>query len=153
MGKPLRGGKAPFLLRLAVLWPASCSASLALDDDEIAINQWLAEDIGASIGDTLALTYFLPDEGDRLIEATATLTVARIVPLEGVYADRTLTPDFPGLAEADQLSRWDAGPAIDRGDGAVQLYRDVWVRRERGQHCTVSRGCAADWASAYPVAY
>lgn len=87
---------------------------LSLSDNEIAINQWLADDLGAAVGDTLTLTYYLPDEGDRLIEASEALTVARIVPIQGVFADRTLTPDFPGLAEAEQLSRWDAGPAIDR---------------------------------------
>ncbi|MEO0474498.1 MAG: FtsX-like permease family protein, partial [Planctomycetota bacterium] len=87
---------------------------LELADDEIVLNTWLAEDISASVGNTVTLTYYLPDEGDRLVEASTKLTVTRIVPIEGVYADRTLTPDFPGLAEADQLSRWDAGPAIDR---------------------------------------
>lgn len=98
----------------AMVTAADTLGDLDLADDEIAINQWLADDLDASVGDTIALTYYLPDEGDRLIEATHTLTVARIVPIQGAFADRTLTPDFPGLAEADQLSRWDAGPAIDR---------------------------------------
>ena len=87
---------------------------LTLKDNEIAINTWLAQDIGASVGDELTLTYYLPDEGDRLVQASATLTVAAVVPIEGVFADRTLTPDFPGLSDAERLSRWDAGPAIDR---------------------------------------
>lgn len=98
----------------AMVTAADGLGGLALADDEIAINAWLAEDIGASIGDKLTLKYFLPDEGGSLVEGIAKLTVARIVPIEGAFADRTLTPDFPGLAEADQLSRWDAGPAIDR---------------------------------------
>lgn len=98
----------------AMVTAADQLGELDLADDEIAINTWLAEDIGAAVGDRVTLTYYLPDEGDRLVEASTTLTVARIVPIEGVFADRTLTPDFPGLAEADQLSRWDAGPAIDR---------------------------------------
>ncbi|MFK7789232.1 MAG: FtsX-like permease family protein [Phycisphaeraceae bacterium] len=98
----------------AMVTAADSLGGLDLADDEIAINTWLADDIGAAVGDSVTLTYFLPDEGDRLLEATATLTVKRIVPIHGVFADRTLTPDFPGLAEAAQLSRWDAGPAIDR---------------------------------------
>lgn len=98
----------------AMVTAADTLGGLDLADDEIAINNWLAEDLSAAVGDTVTLTYYLPDEGDRLVEATTTLTVARIVPIEGVFADRTLTPDFPGMAEADQLSRWDAGPAIDR---------------------------------------
>lgn len=98
----------------AMVTAADALGDLELADNEIALNTWLAEDIGASVGDTITLTYFLPDEGDRLVEAAAPLTVVRIVPIEGPFADRTLTPDFPGLAEAEQLSRWDAGPAIDR---------------------------------------
>ncbi|MEM6259815.1 MAG: FtsX-like permease family protein [Planctomycetota bacterium] len=104
------GAESPY----AMVTAANGLGNLELADDEIAINEWLAEDIGAAVGDTLTLTYFLPDEGDRLVEASTTLTVAKIVPLEGEFADRTLTPDFPGLAEADTLSRWDAGPAIER---------------------------------------
>ncbi|MEM9345781.1 MAG: FtsX-like permease family protein [Planctomycetota bacterium] len=106
----LDGNESPY----AMVTAANQLGNLDLADDEIAVNEWLAEDLGADIGDTLTLTYFLPDEGDRLVEASATLTIAQIVPLEGKFADRTLTPDFPGLAEADTLSRWDAGPAIDR---------------------------------------
>lgn len=87
---------------------------LTLGDNEIAINRWLADDIGAEVGDELTLTYYVPDEGDRLVETSTKLTVSRVVPIQGVYADRTLTPNFPGLAEAENLSRWDAGPAIDR---------------------------------------
>ena len=106
----LEGRQSPY----AMVTAASELGDHEIKDDEIAINTWLAQDIDASVGDTLTLTYYLPDEGDRLIEGTAELTVARIIPIEGAYADRTLTPDFPGLAEADQLSSWDAGPAIDR---------------------------------------
>ena len=98
----------------AMVTAADTLGDLSLADSEIAINQWLADDIGASVGDTLMLTYYVPDGGDRLVEASAKLKVAHIVPIEGAYADRTLTPDFPGLADAEHLSRWDAGPAIDR---------------------------------------
>ncbi|MEM1355821.1 MAG: FtsX-like permease family protein [Planctomycetota bacterium] len=87
---------------------------LKLSQDQIAINRWLADDLGADVNDKISLTYYLPDEGDRLVEASTTLTVVRVVEIEGGFADRTLTPDFPGLAEAETLSNWDAGPAIDR---------------------------------------
>lgn len=98
----------------AMVTAADQLGELVLQDDEIAINSWLADDVRASVGDTLSLTYYLPDEGDRLLEAKAHLRVAQIVEIQGPFADRGLTPAFPGLAEAEQLSRWDAGPAIDR---------------------------------------
>ena len=121
---------------------------LDLADEEIALNQWLADDLGARVGDTLELTYYLPDEGDRLIEASATLKVARIVPIEGAFADRTLTPKFPGLAEAQSLRRWDAGPAIDRSrirDKDEAYWDDyratpkAYINLQTGQHLWSNR--------------
>jgi len=85
-----------------------------LTPGHIIINQWLADDLQAGVGDTLRLDYYQPDEGARLVEASATFTVARIVPIEGLFADRTLTPDFPGLDTAQRLADWDGGPGIDR---------------------------------------
>ena len=98
----------------AMVTAANNIEGLNLSGNQIAINQWLAADLDAGVGDTVSMTYYLPDEGDRLIETTSSFTVAQIVPIEGPFADRTLTPDFPGLAEAETLRRWDAGPAIDR---------------------------------------
>ena len=78
---------------------------LGLKPGEIALNEWLAADLGAKPGDKLALGYYLPAAG-RLTESTTTLTVAKIIPLSDPLCDRALTPDFPGLKEATQLSKW-----------------------------------------------
>ena len=85
-----------------------------LSDNQIAINAWLAQDLGAKVGDEIVLTYFIADAGRKLQEASTTLTVSKIVPIEGRYADRGLVPNFPGLDEVDQISDWDGGPMIDR---------------------------------------
>ena len=80
-----------------------------LRDDEIVISQWLADDLKIGPGAELALTYFLPDSGARLLEATNRFRVRSIVPLELPWADRTLMPDFPGIAQAERAGDWDAG--------------------------------------------
>ena len=36
-----------------------------------------------------------------------------IVPLSGIYADRTLMPDFPGIEKAESTRDWDAGFQVD----------------------------------------
>ncbi len=92
----------------------SAMDGLEVADDEIVINDWLADDLGVGVGDVLTLTYYLPNSGDALVEASVELTVARVEPIAGMYADRTLTPDFPGLAGAERMADWDGGPAIDR---------------------------------------
>lgn len=80
-----------------------------LRDDEIVINQWLAEDLHVKPGDEIALSYFLPESGAKLEEATNKFRVHSIVPMEMPWADRTLMPDFPGIEKAESTSEWDAG--------------------------------------------
>jgi ABC-type antimicrobial peptide transport system permease subunit len=80
-----------------------------MHDDEILVNQWLAEDLQVKPGDAVALSYYLVDSGSRLVERTNSFRVRQIVPLKGIYADRTLMPEFPGLAKAETTHDWDAG--------------------------------------------
>lgn len=80
-----------------------------LRDDEIVVSQWLADDLKVKPGDAIALSYFLPESGAKLEEATNTFRVRSIVPLEMPWADRALMPDFPGLEKAESTRDWDAG--------------------------------------------
>ena len=80
-----------------------------LRDDEILVSQWLADDLQVKPGDEIALSYFLPESGAKLVEATNTFRVRSIVPMEMPWADRTLMPDFPGIEKAESTSEWDAG--------------------------------------------
>ncbi len=80
-----------------------------MHDDEILINQWLADDLQIGPGADLALAYFLADSGARLVERTNHFRVRAVVPMTLPYADRTLVPDFPGIAKAESTHNWDAG--------------------------------------------
>jgi putative ABC transport system permease protein len=78
-------------------------------DDEILLNQWLADDLQVKPGDSIALSYYVVDSGSGLLERTNFFRVRGTVPLKGIYADRTLMPEFPGLAKAESTHDWDAG--------------------------------------------
>ncbi len=78
-------------------------------DDEILLSHWLAEDLQVKPGDEIAMSYFLPESGAKLEEATNTFSVRAIVPMVLPWADRTLMPDFPGIEKAESTSEWDAG--------------------------------------------
>ncbi len=80
-----------------------------LKDDEIVVNEWLATDLKVKPGDTLGVTYYRVDAGTQLVEHTNTFRIRSIVPLRGLYADRTLMPEFPGLTKAESTRDWDAG--------------------------------------------
>jgi ABC-type antimicrobial peptide transport system permease subunit len=78
-----------------------------LRDDEIVLNQWLADDLHAKPGDALSLVYFDPESGARLTERTNTFRVHSIVPMQLPWADRTLMPQFPGIEKAETTAEWD----------------------------------------------
>ena len=99
-----------------------------LRDDEIVVNQWLADQLQLKPGGELELSYLLPDSGARLTEATNRFRVRSIVPMQMPWADRTLMPDFPGIASAERIGDWDAGfPLTHR-----KLVDDAYWKQWRG---------------------
>jgi ABC-type antimicrobial peptide transport system permease subunit len=99
-----------------------------LRDDEIVVNEWLATDLKLKPGDSLAVAYYRVDAGTQLVERTNTFRVRSIVPLRGLHADRTLMPEFPGLAKAESTRDWDAGfdlihPIRDKDEAYWKQWR------------------------------
>ena len=84
-----------------------------MKDDEIIINQWLADDLSVKEGDVIEIDYFVVSSMRKLVEQTSKFRVRVIVPIEGLAADSGLMPDFPGLAEADNCRDWEPGIPID----------------------------------------
>src|SRR5262249_27209338 len=52
-------------------------------EDEILVNQWLADDLQVGPGAEIALSYFLPDSGANLVEATNRFRVRAVLPMSG----------------------------------------------------------------------
>ncbi|WCJ60232.1 FtsX-like permease family protein [Fontisphaera persica] len=102
---------------------------LSLAPHEIIINSWLAEDLGIGPGASLAMSYFEVDAGTVLIERTNVFTVRDVVPMDSPLCDRTLMPEFPGIADAESTSDWDAGfPLVHR----IRPKDDQYWRQYRG---------------------
>jgi len=83
-------------------------------DDQIVINQWLADDLGAKVGDRLTLVYFVPGPMRRLTETSREFRIRAVIPTEAAPGDRTLMPEFPGLADVDNCRDWKPGFSLDR---------------------------------------
>jgi ABC-type antimicrobial peptide transport system permease subunit len=96
-------GTAPF----AAVLPAGMA------DDECVINAWLAEDLAAKPGDSLDMTYYAMGPRNRLETRSARFRIRAVVPIEGAAADRTLMPDFPGLADVENCRDWKPGAPVD----------------------------------------
>jgi len=84
-----------------------------LAGDEIWISRWLADDLGASVGNRLEMTYHVLGPMRRLVENTAQFKIAAILDTTDRRLDRELMPNFPGLADAGQCRDWDPGIDID----------------------------------------
>ena len=82
-----------------------------LRDDEVIINSWLADDLGAKVGDELTLKYFVIADQRKLKEESRSLRISAIKPLES--PDASWTPPFPGVSEAENCRDWDPGIPID----------------------------------------
>ncbi len=85
----------------------------SLVGNKIIVNQWLADDLQLSIGDSLTLKYYTFGAFRELEEKKGSFVVAKIEANEGRVFNKALMPDFPGLANANSCSEWDAGVAID----------------------------------------
>ncbi|MHC4573346.1 MAG: FtsX-like permease family protein [Planctomycetota bacterium] len=94
-------------------------------DDEIVINRWLAQDLGAKVGDVIALTYLVVGPMRELHEVDSRFKVRGIIAMDGPLADRGLMPDFPGLTDVDNCRDWEPGIPIDL-DKIRKCDEDYW---------------------------
>ncbi|PLX20269.1 MAG: hypothetical protein C0599_09350, partial [Salinivirgaceae bacterium] len=88
-------------------------AGTELNDDQVLINRWTADDLNANPGDTLQLTYFEIGQLRDLKEVSHKFVVKGIIPTTSADINSTLMPDFEGFSEAGSCSDWDAGVPID----------------------------------------
>ena len=84
-----------------------------LAENEVVLNDWTAEDLSASSGDSVSLTYFQTAESGLLVEESADFVVRSVVAMAGLAGDRAWMPNFPGISEAEVPSDWDAGLPLD----------------------------------------
>jgi len=91
--------------------PGAFKAELA--NNEIFINEWLANDLDVGTGDTLKVDYFKVGPMRRLEEKSSRFVVRKIISTGKSFADSTLMPRYPGLADAGSCSDWNTSIPID----------------------------------------
>ncbi len=94
-------------------------------DTDVIINSWMADDLKASVGDSLEISYFVIGPLRQLREEIEWFIISDIVDIEGVYADRLLMPDLPGMSDAGNCRDWEAGVPIDL-DKIRDKDEDYW---------------------------
>lgn len=108
--------------RIPGLFPAETK------DNPIILNQWLADDLGAKVGDLLTMQYYLVDDARRLVIAASAFTVTGIVPMDHPALDRELMPEFPGLVDSENCRDWKPGIplSLDRIRDKDEKYWDEY---------------------------
>ena len=81
--------------------------------DEIHLNKWAAEDLDASVGDIIEVTYYSVSTDEAYITETALFRLKGILPIEGITADRDIIPEFPGIHDTNDMSDWESPFPID----------------------------------------
>ncbi|MHC4132597.1 MAG: FtsX-like permease family protein [Planctomycetota bacterium] len=113
----LRSGEkaTPYSMVTAMSKSSSGNSVIPVDmeDDDIIINDWLAEDLDVKEGDLIEAYYYVVTNRRKLEERTSQFRVRSVVPIDEFTVDSELMPEFPGLAEADNCRDWEPGIPID----------------------------------------
>ncbi len=118
------------------------------DDDGIVLSTWAAEDLGAGVGARVRLSYFEVGPREELVERDVELRVDGIAAIAGLASDPALTPEFPGMTGARDISAWDPPFPVDLGrirpqdEAYWDRYRALpkaFVTRARGAALWTSR--------------
>ncbi len=87
----------------------------ALQEDEVLMNRWAAEDLDVQAGDSVVVSYWEVGQQEELIPRDIELRVRAVLEMVGLGANRDLTPEFPGVHDADDMSDWDPTFPVDLG--------------------------------------
>lgn len=79
----------------------------------LLLNEWAAKELNSKVGDTVYLVYYLWQDDGRLTTKSTEFTLAGIIPIEGLAADRNLVPEYPGITESQSIGDWNPPFPVD----------------------------------------
>lgn len=100
-----------------------------LGENDVVINEWLADDLKVKVGDEIRIAYHLVGSRGELPEEERSFFVRGIVKMSGAAIDRRLTPEVKGITDVDSLADWDKpfdmelGAVTPRDDDYWDQYR------------------------------
>ncbi len=107
-----------------------------LQDDEILINTWAAEDLKIQFDPKapieIEVEYFIPESQGKVETGKATFKLAGIVNMEGMGANSFFTPEYPGLTskEVQSLKDWD--PPFEFENSLIKKQDETYWEKYRG---------------------
>lgn len=109
----VKGHAAPYSIVTAIeKTPDNPLIPADLKDDEIVLNEWLAADLEAQVGDELEMRYFVILPMRKLEERESRFRIRKIMPMQ-LAMDQELMPNYPGLKDVENCRDWQPGIPID----------------------------------------
>jgi len=99
---------------------------VGMADDEVVINEWLAEKLGVGVGELLTIRLRRFEAGGRLVAGRAAFRIVRVLDMPDVRQERDWLPAFPGLTDADRCADWDIGMPMDPEKLNDKDNEDYW---------------------------
>lgn len=104
---------------------AGGALTTGLGDDEIVINQWLADALQAQPGARVTVKFYEVLPSNKFEERTRDFTVKFVLPMETFATEKALVPTFPGLSNVESCADWKIGMPMDEAllkDTANEAY-------------------------------
>jgi len=116
--------------------------------DAIVFNDWAAADLGAKPGAPVSMEFLVWRDDGTLATGQAGFVTRGTVRMAGLAGDRDLTPEYPGITDADNVADWDPPFPMDlskirpRDEDYWDRYRTTpkaWIPLARAQQLWNSR--------------
>jgi ABC-type antimicrobial peptide transport system permease subunit len=88
-------------------------ATESLHRGEILLNSWAADQLNASVGDEITVSYYVTGEFGALREEDAKFKLVGVVELSGAADDPGFTPQYRGVTDAPTMAAWDPPFPVD----------------------------------------
>lgn len=85
----------------------------ALQENEIILNEWIANDLSVKTGDTIEMFFYATGYLKELIEKSQKFIIRKIMPMNTVWADSSLIPGIDGLSDVEKCGDWKAGIPVN----------------------------------------
>ena len=83
------------------------------DENVVFPGPWLAADLALQPGDPLELSFLVWEDEGRFHSESASFVAGAPVAGDGLFADATLAPEFPGVSDSTRMGDWDPPFPVD----------------------------------------
>ncbi|NUM55153.1 MAG: ABC transporter permease [Candidatus Hydrogenedentes bacterium] len=121
-----------------------------LRDDEIVVNQWLADQLATREGENVSVAYYEVLPSNKFVEHVREFTIKRVVPMADLAQERELVPEFPGLSNVESCKDWKIGMPMDEKLLEDKPNEEYWKEHKQTPKALVSLAAGQSmWANRF----